>query len=75
MWFRKLKQTHNIILKLIIAFGSAIEGEDKPAVERNFPNWAEIASYTNRGWTNELMSDEDTKAVFDVSADWSNPRY
>ena len=27
----------------------------------------------NRGWTNELMSDEDTKAVFDVSADWSNP--
>ena len=55
------------------SFGSAIEGEDKPAVERNFPNWAEIASYTNRGWTNELMSDEDTKAVFDVSADWSNP--
>ena len=55
------------------SFGSAIVGEDKPAVERNFPNWAEIASYTNRGWTNELMSDEDTKAVFDVSADWSNP--
>ena len=39
------------------SFGSAIVGEDKPAVERNFPNWAEIASYTNRGWTNELMSD------------------
>ena len=55
------------------SFGSAIEGEDKPAVERNFPNWAEKASYTNRGWSNELMSDEDTKAVFDVSADWSNP--
>ena len=55
------------------AFGSAIEGEDKPALERDFPNWAEKESYTNRGWSNELMSDEDTKAVFDVSADWSNP--
>ena len=53
-------------MKLQNAFGSAIEGEDKPALERDFPNWAEKASYTNRGWSNELMSDEDTKAVFET---------
>jgi len=55
------------------SFSSSENGGATPAVERNFPNWAEKASYTNRGWSNELMSDEDTKAVFDVSADWSNP--
>ena len=36
------------------AFGSAVT-EGIPALERNFPS---------DNWTNELMSDEDTKAVF-----------
>ena len=56
------------------AFGSAIEGEDQPALVRNFPTWAAEASYTNRGWTNELMSDEDTKAVFETTPpNWNTP--
>jgi len=46
------------------SFASAVSGEDKPAVERNFPS---------DGWTNELMSDEDTKAVFNTNpATWSD---
>ena len=56
------------------AFGSAIEGEDQPALVRNFPTWAAEASYTNRGWTNILMSDEDTKAVFETTPpNWNTP--
>ncbi|MDA9780259.1 hypothetical protein N9B84_04900 [Amylibacter sp.] len=56
------------------AFGSAIEGEDQPALVRNFPTWAAEESYTNRGWTNILMSDEDTKAVFETTPpNWNTP--
>lgn len=55
------------------SFASAVSGEDKPAVERNFPTWSADASHTNRGWSNELMSDEDTKAVFNTTpASWSD---
>ena len=39
------------------AFGSAVT-EGIPALERNFPS---------DNWTNELMSDEDTKAVFETT--------
>ena len=45
----------------------------KKLLYQSLPNWTEIASYTNRCWTNQLISDEDTNAVFDESADWSNP--
>ena len=55
------------------AFGSAVD-TSIPALERNFPTWAAEASYTNRGWTNELMSDEDTKAVFETTPpNWNTP--
>ena len=46
------------------AFGSAVT-EGIPALERNFPS---------DNWTNELMSDEDTKAVFETTPpNWSTP--
>ena len=45
------------------AFGHVTEGI--PALERNFPS---------DNWTNELMSDEDTKAVFETTPpNWSTP--
>ena len=57
------------------AFGSAVEGEyHLPAVVRNFPTWAAEESYTNRGQINILMSDEDTKAVFETTPrSWDTP--
>lgn len=39
-------------------YSSAIPGVDAPAMERNFPDW-------DGGWTNELMSNETDKALFD----------
>ena len=46
------------------AFGSAVD-PSIPALERNFPS---------DNWTNELMSDEDTKAVFETTPpNWSTP--
>ena len=45
------------------AFGSAVD-PSIPALERNFP-MGEAAIPT--WWTNELMSDEDTKAVFETT--------
>ena len=57
------------------AFGSAVDGERHlPAVVRNFPTWAAEESYTNRGQINILMSDEDTKAVFETTPlSWDTP--
>ena len=46
------------------AFGSAVD-PSIPALERNFPS---------DNWTNELMSDEDTKAVFETTPpNWNTP--
>jgi len=57
------------------AFGSAVDGERHlPAVVRNYPTWAAEESYTNRGQINILMSDEDTKAVFETTPrSWNTP--
>ena len=58
------------------AFGSAVEGEyHLPAVVRNFPTYAgEDGSHTNLGQINILMSDEDTKAVFETTPrSWNTP--
>jgi hypothetical protein len=58
------------------AFGSAVEGEyHLPAVVRNYPTYAgEDGSHTNLGQINILMSDEDTKAVFETTPrSWDTP--
>ena len=49
-------------MKLTMLLGLAVT-EGIPALERNFPS---------DNWTNELMSDEDTKAVFETTPpNWS----
>ena len=58
------------------AFGSAVDGERHlPAVVRNYPTYAgEDGSHTNLGQINILMSDEDTKAVFETTPrSWDTP--